>query len=353
MKSVMQRGWRNASSLIVLNKRHGELIRGAVNYDVLLQTRPSTGAFPNSAVFPGGVTEPFDDSDQWLSLFKSFGYTDDDFALFHSTGTSTPIFQPNPILRHIALRITAIRETFEEVGLLICSKDRKNNRSSLQATTLPDVDVNFWQKQISKSPEQLLNLCKEFNCYPDIWSLHYWNNWLTPCYMRKRFDTAFFVTALQNRSENINCSKEVTKVQWDSPEEILKKNKKLELELHPPQAYELLTLTHIPDVDEVYKFKRSGENRIHYPILVKAKDGILLLYPGDDLYPANLDYYNDAINCQDKTVLELREEATTVHRLEKLHKDKQKSMQIFKNYKHNNHIIMSNTILDIYYNASK
>ncbi|XP_059051118.1 acyl-coenzyme A diphosphatase NUDT19-like [Achroia grisella] len=353
MKTVVQRGWRNASSLIVLNKRYGDLTRAPVNYDILLQTRPSTGAFPNGVVFPGGVTEPADDSEQWLKLFKSFGYSDEDFATFYSTGTPTTLFQPNPILRHIALRITAIRETFEEVGLLLCSRDFKSNRNSFYASVL-DVDTKFWQKEISKNPEQLLNLCKEYNCYPDIWSLFYWSQWMTPCNFRRRFDTAFFVTTLQHRPEKLKCSSEVTKVQWDNPTDIFKKNIQLELELHPPQAYEILRLAHIPDIDDLTKFgaKRNKHNiDVIYPIDIIAKDGTILVYPGDDLYPSSLDYYNDAINCEDKTVLQLREETSVIHRLEKLHAEK-KSMLIFKNYKQNNHINMGDKLLEFYYNET-
>lgn len=305
-------------------------------------------------VFPGGVAEPADDSDHWLKLFKSFGYTDDDFATFHGVGTPTTLFQPNPILRHIALRITAIRETFEEVGLLICSKDHKSNRNSLYADIIPDVDVKFWQKQISDNPERLLNLCKEYNCYPDIWALYYWSHWLTPCHFNRRFDTVFFVTTLNNKPDNLKSSKEVTKVQWESPNDILKKNIQLELELHPPQAYELLRLAHIADIDELAEFgkKRNKHNiDVIYPIVLRAKDGIVLLYPGDDLYPSSLDYYNDAISFKDKTVLELREKSTVVHRLEKLYEEK-KSMLILKNYKQNNHINMGDKLLEFYYNEA-
>lgn len=104
MNRIVGKAWRDSASLIVLNKRSGDLIshsRGAVvNYEVLLQTRTSRASFPNSLVFPGGVTEPADASADWLDLFGSFGYTQHDFdALHHTDGAVTSIFQPDPVRR--------------------------------------------------------------------------------------------------------------------------------------------------------------------------------------------------------------------------------------------------------------
>ena len=42
-------------------------------------------------------------------------------------------------------------------------------------------------------------MCKELKCFPDIWSLRLWSNWLTPTKGRKyRFDTLFFMVAFES-----------------------------------------------------------------------------------------------------------------------------------------------------------
>lgn len=66
---------------------------------------------------------------------------------------------------------------------------------------------------MSENPSELLSLCKEYNCYPDIWSLYYWSNWLSPLVIKRRFDTAFFVAALENRPTSIRASSEVVNVE--------------------------------------------------------------------------------------------------------------------------------------------
>lgn len=40
-------------------------------------------------------------------------------------------------------------------------------------------------------------LCENFKCYPDLWSLYEWSNWLTPSYFSgRRFDTVFYLACM-------------------------------------------------------------------------------------------------------------------------------------------------------------
>ncbi|XP_028169850.1 nucleoside diphosphate-linked moiety X motif 19-like [Ostrinia furnacalis] len=355
MNRIVSKTWRDSASLIVLNKRSGDSLsrsRGAlVNYEVLLQTRTSKASFPNSVVFPGGVTEAADASADWLSLFSSFGYTQHDFdALHHAGGAVRPIFQPDPVRRHIALRITAIRETFEELGLLLCCREHKSKRNNLWSSAIADIDIKDWQDRVSKNPDELLNLCKEYNCYPDIWALHYWSNWLSPVHLPKRFNTAFFVAAFQSEPPNIESNSEVISVQWSNPVDVLARNNNKELELYPPQVYELNRLIHLTDIEELIKFaqKRScHSNAVIFPVVIKASDGILHLLPGDDLYPTNVDYTNgNDKTIKDNTVLDLRNSSNILHRFEIIHSESRGQFVIQK-YKPSNHINMGDKTIRV------
>lgn len=66
--------------------------------------------------------------------------------------------------------------------------------------------------QVSKDPSKLLTLCKKVECYPAIWSLNYWNNWLSPAFMKSRFDTAFYITTLDAKPA-VKENSEVAKVE--------------------------------------------------------------------------------------------------------------------------------------------
>lgn len=90
-------------------------------------------------------------------------------------------------LRDISLRITAIRETFEELGILICkSKEQLKDSSTIYSNILRNFDVESWQKKVYSDASNFLKLCEELNVVPDLWSLHEWSAWLTPTFKRSK-----------------------------------------------------------------------------------------------------------------------------------------------------------------------
>lgn len=103
MNYTIAKRWRDSASLILLTRK-GEVSRlkrcGDVNYDILLQTRTRSASFPNSVVFPGGVSEQADAADAWRRHLAAFGFEPRDFERLHRPGTSlTPIFKDNPVQR--------------------------------------------------------------------------------------------------------------------------------------------------------------------------------------------------------------------------------------------------------------
>ena len=63
----------------------------------------------------------------------------------------------------MAFRINAIRETFEETGILL-TVDPLNQKQ---------LDPE-WRDRVHKNPSEFISLCKHLDTAPDIWNLHEW-----------------------------------------------------------------------------------------------------------------------------------------------------------------------------------
>ncbi|GJQ72634.1 hypothetical protein Trydic_g17534 [Trypoxylus dichotomus] len=126
--------WREASSIILVAKtafaptiRHGDF-----NYKLLTLKRSSkSGYMPGSYVFPGGILSPADASRDWLTLYESFGFKSESFDKLNPKENRPKLYQNqnfDVLPKYLSLRISAIRETFEESGILICRSYKVNYR---------------------------------------------------------------------------------------------------------------------------------------------------------------------------------------------------------------------------------
>ncbi|XP_035508021.1 nucleoside diphosphate-linked moiety X motif 19 isoform X2 [Morone saxatilis] len=293
--------------------------KSCFDYGVLLLKRSSKSGFmPNAYVFPGGMADPSDFSSEWLDIFKSF-------TNYHNFGlrsvkqpaeTRPPIFATDrlklgsPIPGEVAFRICALRETFEESGvLLVVSKqEEKGLLKSVQDRCVADPvphskvdelcgsELTKWRTLVNQNPSNFIRMCRELQVLPNIWALHEWGNWLTPTgrYGVTRFDTAFFICCLQEIPHTLHDEREIVRFQWSTPSEVLQSYQAQELWIAPPQFYELSRMCRFPLLKDLHNFssQRATEGCEQWlPVLLKDEHYTSLL-PGDKLYP--LDTSGDA-----------------------------------------------------------
>lgn len=187
---------------------------------MLLKRNAKSKAFANSYVFPGGVIDPTDLNPLWLDHFSKYGFNEHQLK----SQFSTPKLSDIPLYDNVAAnqtrcipevncRISAIRETFEETGILFC-KSGSLHQGSGSISTIAVGDLTAWQERTHQDPDQFLRLCREKDLYPNVWDLHEWSNWLTPEHIGpKRFDTIFYLCICEFEP-NVNIdNKEITEVQ--------------------------------------------------------------------------------------------------------------------------------------------
>lgn len=288
-------------------------LKSRFDYDVLLLKRSSKSGFmPNMYVFPGGMVDSSDFSSEWLDIFKS-SRNSPNFGLRSVTQpveTRPPMFATDrltlgsPIPGEVAFRICALRETFEESGvLLVVSKpEEKSLLKSLEDRCATDQiphckvkdlcssELTKWRALVNQNPSNFIRMCRELKVLPNIWALHEWSNWLTPKdrYGASRFDTAFFICCLQEIPHTLQDEKEIVRFQWSTPSEVLQSYQAGELLIAPPQHYELSRLCCLPLLNDLHNFssQRATEGCEQWlPVVVLKDEHYISLLPGDKDYP--------------------------------------------------------------------
>ncbi|XP_055637478.1 acyl-coenzyme A diphosphatase NUDT19-like isoform X2 [Toxorhynchites rutilus septentrionalis] len=296
--------WRESASLIILARDGNQVSHGDYNYKVLVFKRTEKTSFmPNSIVFPGGAYDKQDESARWK---------DRDHLFLKMTAQ-----------RNISLRITALREAFEELGVLFGHTDgQAASRTNGFSECFQNFDITSWQKSVHDGEKSFADLCNKLDILPDILNMYEWSTWLTPAMFRKRrFETAFYLIALNEKPAITAEPHEVDQYFWETPAGLLQAHKEEKLWLAPPQCYELTRLSHLYDIDEIVRFAKIRCHKgspLFCPVQYKCSDAVVFLLPGDDLYPQNYDYItaHDFEKYQNMTAAQLRQESKNLHRTE-------------------------------------
>jgi 8-oxo-dGTP pyrophosphatase MutT (NUDIX family) len=150
----------------------------------------------------------------------------------------------------IGLWVAAVRELFEEVGVLMAVEESgspfitdaaRAGVVALKRAALLNKSLNFFSLLESEK------LC----C--DLGSLAYFSHWQTPVEISIRFDTRFFLAILPGGQTPLSASEEVAHTAWLTPDRGLKLFDRGELPLIFPTFASLRTLADYETLDGVVK----------------------------------------------------------------------------------------------------
>jgi 8-oxo-dGTP pyrophosphatase MutT (NUDIX family) len=207
---------RDAATVMVVRDRHDAL-------EVLLLRRHAELVFAAGAhVFPGGAV---DDADRDPALDRT------------CTGLPLP---PGPGL---AYAVAAIRECFEESGLLL---------ATTVAGTPVDVDdperaerLPLARKALEAGERTIAEVCEEEGLILSTGSLAYAGRWITPEPSPRRYDTRFFVAAAPEAAAAQvagHDGRETIASEWVRPSDALARWQDGEIELIQPTVANLRAL---------------------------------------------------------------------------------------------------------------
>ncbi len=178
-----------------------------------------------------------------------------------------------------ALVCAAVRETFEESGVLLAG--------AAPGEVVADVSGEQWEaervslEQHTQSLSQLLS-SRRLLLQADL--LRAWSHWITPEAEPRRFDTRFFVAALPTGQATRHVGGEADRVRWMRPADAVAAHARGDLPMLPPTAVTLDELSSYPDAAAV--LAAADERRIA-PILPRiiAVDGrVGIVLPGEPGY---------------------------------------------------------------------
>jgi 8-oxo-dGTP pyrophosphatase MutT (NUDIX family) len=176
-----------------------------------------------------------------------------------------------------ALVCAAVRETFEESGVLLAGPD--------PATVVADTSAYAADRQALLARELSLAeflTARGLVLRADL--LRPWANWVTPEAEPRRYDTGFFLAELPEGQQADGESTEADAVHWRRPAEALADWQAGRVGLMPPTWTTLAELAEFTTVADAMAAPRVIEKII--PRVVRDPDAYRVVLPGDPRYPA-------------------------------------------------------------------
>src|SRR5947208_4480954 len=253
---------RHASTVVLLRDRPDGM-------QAYLLRRTRTMAFAAGMyVFPGGSVDPRDET-----------LSDDAWAGPPPAAWAALLSADEGLTK--ALVCAAVRETFEESGVLLAGTGPDD--------VVADTTGDDWEADRAALVDHSLSFAamldrRNLVLRADL--LRPWAHWITPEVEPKRFDTRFFVAALPSGQRTRDVGGEADRVAWVRPGDALAAAESGEMGMLPPTAFTLSELATYDGVDAVLA---AGTARDVQPVLPKIvlgdDDEALLLLPHDEGYP--------------------------------------------------------------------
>lgn len=170
------------------------LLRDAPEFEVLMVKRHHQIDFASGAlVFPGGKSHERDHSEAWSQY--ALGFEDFD-----------EVQRP--------LRIAAIREVFEEAGILLA---RTPDGRLFRGEAAP-MDI---RKAVDAGDLSFLDVIRDLGVRLDLTSLTVFARWITPPLTPKRFDTWFYAVKAPEDQLAACDGRETVDAEWIAPRQVL------------------------------------------------------------------------------------------------------------------------------------
>ncbi|MHB8669174.1 MAG: NUDIX hydrolase [Acidimicrobiales bacterium] len=248
---------------------------GGQGLEVFMLRRNLRSDFVGGAyVFPGGAV---DDADRHADLERwCRGRTDADASE-----------QLDVARGGLAYWVAAIRECFEEAGILLACDSRGRTVRLAGSEVSTDTSARFEKHRadLNAGTRRLVEICAEEDLQLAVDGLFYFGHWITPVGAPRRYDTRFFVGAAPEDQTPLHDDREVIANLWIRPAEALRRAEEGDFTLILPTMRNLEALAGFDRVSDLLAAAATaGRVPTIQPRVAADGRGVRILIPGDPGY---------------------------------------------------------------------
>ncbi len=259
------------------------LVRDAANpesggsaLEVLMVRRNLQSDFVGGAyVFPGGAVDPLDGGPEAEALSQGRADVEASILLGIESGG-------------LAYWVAALRETFEEAGLLLAT--RPAGPPLLAGDEEEEARFVAERALVNKGRRRFLDLCRDEKLQLLVGDVHYFAHWITPRGAPRRYDTRFFVAAAPLGQQAAHDAGETIADTWISPRRALEGHRKGVFELIFPTIRNLQAISRFATSAELLEAAEKASRSVPTiePRVIADGDGVgngvRIVLPGDEGY---------------------------------------------------------------------
>jgi 8-oxo-dGTP pyrophosphatase MutT (NUDIX family) len=176
---------------------------------LLMRRNRSAGFVPGAYVFPGGRVDATDATPEVIGLLD--GLTPESAVLrLEMEGAAPPA---------IAYYMAALREAFEETGILVGLRAD----GSAPPTSAEDATVDAIRDDVMENRISFAEAIARMQCRIPGDAVEYLAHWITPEPEPRRYDTRFFAAKVRSGAKAIVDPREMTDALWLTPDDALRR----------------------------------------------------------------------------------------------------------------------------------
>ena len=184
----------------------------------------------------------------------------------------------------LAFWVAAIRESFEEAGVLLALEG-----DELIRFDDPDVAERFAEHRaaVDRGERRLIDVCRAEGLRLAVDTMSYFSHWITPEGPTRRYDTRFFVARAPVGQVPLHDDREVIANLWIRPSDALARYEAGDFEMIFPTVRSLIAIERFATSDELLTAAAAiGQVPTILPRIVEDEGGggVRIVLPGDPGY---------------------------------------------------------------------